>query len=160
MSRHQKPTIASNDVDMRRGVDYIGVSVNFVIHDGKGNVLLQKRSKNCRDEQGRWDVGGGSMEFGETLEEAVRREVKEELRAKALQIDFLKAYAVVRDNKGTKTHWVAFMHAVRVDPKQVTIGEPHKIDEIGWFNSKNLPSPLHSQFDKTFGTALELGFAI
>ena len=65
-------------MDIKRGVDYIGVTVNFIIHDGKGNVLLQKRSQNCRDEQGRWDIGGGALEFGEKLEDAVRREVKED----------------------------------------------------------------------------------
>lgn len=60
-----------NNDDLKRGVDFIGVTVPFVIHDGKKNFLLQKRSKNCRDEQGRWDVGGGSMEFGEEWNQVV-----------------------------------------------------------------------------------------
>jgi ADP-ribose pyrophosphatase YjhB (NUDIX family) len=63
---------------MKKGIDYIGVTVCFYCHDGKGNLLLQKRSHKCRDEQGMWDCGGGSMRFGETFEEAARREIKEE----------------------------------------------------------------------------------
>ena len=54
--------------DLKRGIDYIGVTVVFYCHDGAGRLLLHKRSVACRDEQGRWDVGGGSMEFGETFE--------------------------------------------------------------------------------------------
>lgn len=150
-------TVADEAMDFRRGVDYIGVTVNFVVHDGKGNILLQKRSANCRDEQGMWDVGGGALEFGERLEDAVRREVFEELNTEAKDVKFLKAYEALRDNNGVATHWMAFTHTVLVDPSSVSIGEPHKIDEIGWFNSTNLPSPLHSQFHQSYDTAFVLG---
>jgi len=132
-------------MDLKRGVDFIGVTVPFVVHDGKGRVLLQKRSKNCRDEHGRWDVGGGSMEFGENWEEAVRREVKEELGAEPLKVEFLHAFNALRDNNGTPTHWVALVHAVEVNPEEVKIIETDKIDEIGWFTMDSLPSPLHTQ---------------
>jgi ADP-ribose pyrophosphatase YjhB (NUDIX family) len=44
------------------------------------------RSKNCRDEQGCWDCGGGSMEFGETFEETVKREVEEEYGVVPIEI--------------------------------------------------------------------------
>lgn len=140
---------------MRRGVDFIGVTVNFLVHDGKGNVLLQKRSLNCRDEQGRWDIGGGALEFGERLADAVRREVKEELQTDAIEVKFLRSYEALRDNDGTPTHWMAFLHAVLVDPKKVKIGEPHKIDEIGWFRQDNLPEPMHSMFTYALESALE-----
>lgn len=133
-------------VDLKRGVDYIGVTVNFIIHDGKGRMLLQKRSQNCRDERGRWDIGGGALEFGERLEDAVKREIKEELCTEPLTVKFLSTYEALRDNDGIPTHWMAFVHAVQVNPKDVKIGEPHKIDEIGWFTTASLPKPLHSMF--------------
>jgi ADP-ribose pyrophosphatase YjhB (NUDIX family) len=46
----------------------------IVIHEGK--VLLIKRGKEPL--RGRWLVPGGTVELGETLEEAVVREVREE----------------------------------------------------------------------------------
>jgi ADP-ribose pyrophosphatase YjhB (NUDIX family) len=154
----QAPTkVASDKVDLKRGIDHIGVTVNFFIHDGKGKILLQKRSKNCRDEQGCWDIGGGAIEFGEELEEAVAREVQEELCAIPKKIEFVQVYDAHRDNNGTQTHWVAINFAVLVNPKNVKIGEPHKIDEIGWFTKDNLPSPLHSQFFKAFQSAIDKG---
>ena len=46
---------------MKKGEDYIGVSVVYFCHDGKGNFVMAKRSENCRDEIGNWDIGGGGL---------------------------------------------------------------------------------------------------
>lgn len=139
--------------ELKQGVDHIGVSVASIIHDGNGKILLMKRGQRARDEQGRWDVCGGAIEFGESIDEAIKREVSEELCTEAQEIDFLTAYDAHREHAGSKTHWIALVHAVKVDPKKVKNGEPHKIDEIGWFNSSSLPAPRHSQFDKSFAAA-------
>ena len=137
--------------DLKRGVDYIGVTVVFFCHDGEGNVLLQKRSMNCRDEQGRWDCGGGSMEFGEeSFESGVRREVLEELGVEPLAVKHMATTNVIRDNNGMPTHWVAVVHAVKIPREGLRIGEPDKIDEIGWFPADALPENLHSCWDRHF----------
>jgi 8-oxo-dGTP diphosphatase len=151
--------IASEHVDLRRGVDHIGISASFVVHDGKGKVLLQKRGLKCRDEQGKWDVGGGAIEFGESIDEAIRREIMEELCTEPVKIEFLTVYDAHRKlDDGTPTHWIAIIHAVQVDPSKVKIGEPHKIDELGWFTSKTLPSPRHSQIHKSLEVAIARGY--
>lgn len=43
---------------MTKGADYTGVAVVYYCHDGAGKFVMAKRSGNCRDEQGRWDIGG------------------------------------------------------------------------------------------------------
>jgi ADP-ribose pyrophosphatase YjhB (NUDIX family) len=144
-------------MNKKRGVDYIGVTVTFVVTDGKGNFLLQKRIQNTRDEKGRWDVGGGALEFGEEWDLAVKREVEEELGVKPEKIEFLKAFNALRKNGDIDTHWVALVHAVIVDPDKVRINEPDKIDEIGWFKLSNLPSPLHSKIHESLAAAKESG---
>lgn len=151
---------AATKIDLRRGVDHIGVSASFVIHDGKGRVLLHKRSKNCRDEHGTWDVGGGAIEFGESIEDAMRRELMEELCVQPVDMQFLTMYDAHREHLGIKTHWIVIIYAILVNSSQVRIGEPDKIDEIGWFTSQNLPSPLHSQFQKSFTAAKKSGIVI
>ncbi|MCA9341066.1 NUDIX domain-containing protein [Candidatus Saccharibacteria bacterium] len=142
---------------LRPGVDYVGISASFIIHDGQGRVLLQKRGPDARDENGKWDVGGGAIDFGESIDETVRREIKEELCTEPIDIQFLTIYDALREISGTTTHWIAIMHTVQVEPNSVRVGEPHKIDEIGWFTSDSLPSPLHSQFWKSYQIALDRG---
>jgi len=153
MNKPNQP-FANGKHDLKRGVDFIGVTCSFVCHDGKGNILLHKRSKNCRDEQGNWDNGGGAHEFGHNFEDTIKREIEEEYGAKAFNLQFVKVYDAHRKLKdGTPTHWVAVLYVAQVDPKQAKNNEPHKIDEIGWFSLDNLPSPLHSQAKHTFESA-------
>lgn len=130
--------------DLHKGVDFIGVTCVFYCHDGKGNLLMHKRSKNCRDEQGRWDPGAGSMEHGETFLETAKREIREEYCATPKNLQFWGASNVLRTNGKVPTHWIALLFTAEVDPKKVKIGEPEKMDELGWFSLKKLPRPLHS----------------
>lgn len=129
---------------MIRGVDHIGVGCAFICHDGAGNLLMHRRSARCRDEQGRWDFGAGSMEFGESFEETVRREVEEEYGARALELRQLCVRNSLREHEGARTHWVHVVFLVRVDPAEARNNEPEKIDEICWFRPDRLPDPLHS----------------
>ena len=131
--------------DQKKGVDFTGITVVFICHDGKGSILMAKRSKNCRDEQGNWDIGAGSLEFGHKIEDTLKREIKEEYSTDVLGHEFLGFRDVHRDNDGKKTHWVSLDFKVHVDRAQVQIGEPHKIDEIGWFAVDEFPTPQHSQ---------------
>ena len=131
---------------MKKGEDYIGVTVVYYCHDGNGNVVFLKRGNNCRDEQGRWDIGGGGLELGDTVEDTLRKEIKEEYCTDVLDYEFLGYRDVHRENNGKKTHWIALDFKVLVDRAKAKNGEPHKFDDMGWFTLKNLPSPVHSQF--------------
>jgi 8-oxo-dGTP diphosphatase len=136
--------------NLKKGEDFIGVSIVYFCHDGNGNVLMQKRGKNCRDEQGNWDIGGGALEFGEHVEEALKKEIKEEYCTDVLGFTFMGYRDVHRENNGKKTHWIALHFKVLVDREKAANGEPHKFDEIGWFKIGEYPTPLHSQLPRFF----------
>ncbi|MBP7804915.1 MAG: NUDIX domain-containing protein [Candidatus Pacebacteria bacterium] len=129
---------------MKRGIDYIGISVSYFCHDGKGNYVMSLRGKNCRDEHGTWDFGGGSVEFGDTIEETLKKEIKEEYGADIYRKKFLGHIETFREHEGEKMHWIHFHYLVQVHPEEVINGEPHKFDDIGWFRLDALPTPLHS----------------
>ena len=131
---------------MKKGEDYTGITVVYFCYDGKGNVLLSKRGKNSRDEQGTWDPGGGGVEFGDTIEHTLRKELVEEYCTDVLGYEFLGYRDVHREHNGKKTHWIALDFKVLIDREKVKNGEPHKLDAVEWFTLDNLPSPLHSQF--------------
>ena len=88
------------------------------------------------------------MEFGESFDDAVRREVMEEYGVKPKTVEHVGSKSVVRDNNGITTHWIMNVHFVHVDPKKVKNNDPKYIDEFGWFSLDALPSPLHSQLEK------------
>lgn len=129
----------------KKGIDYTGITIVYFCHDGKGNFVMAQRSSQARDEQGRWDVGAGGLEFDDTIENTLKKEIKEEYCTDVLDFEFLGYRDVHREHEGKKTHWVTFDFKVLVEPSLVRIGEPHKFDNIGWFTLENLPNPIHSQ---------------
>jgi 8-oxo-dGTP pyrophosphatase MutT (NUDIX family) len=131
---------------MEKGFDYVGVTICYFCHDGEGNFLMNLRSKNCRDEWNRWDIGARGLEFGDSVENTLRKEIKEEYCTDVLDFEFMGFRELHREHNGKKTHWIGLDYKVRVDRSKVANGEPHKFTDVQWFTLENLPSPTHSQF--------------
>lgn len=131
---------------MKKGIDYTGITVVYLCHDGQNNFLFNKRGENCRDEQNTWDCGRGGLEFCDTVENTLKKEIKEEYCTDVFDFEFLGYRDVHRENNRIKTHWIALDFKVLVEKEKVKNGEPHKFDEVKWFKLNNLPTPLHSQF--------------
>ena len=131
------------------GVDYPGVTVSFLCHDGEGNFVFNKRSVRCRDEHGRWDCGGGRLEWGDHVENRLRQEIKEEYGADVRMSEFLGYREAHRINpQGKPTHWISLDFLVWVDRTQVHNAEPAKFDAVEWFTLDALPQPQHSLLSK------------
>lgn len=132
---------------MKPGIDYTGITTVFYCHDGEGNFVMGKRKNTCRDERNRWDIGGGKLETGNTLEKNLRDEIKQEYCTDVLDYEFLGIREMFRrDEKGRDTHWIGFDYKVLIDKNKVSNGEPHKFHSVEWFTLDNLPDPVHSQF--------------
>ena len=63
-------------------------SVAAIIFNDRGQVLLHKR----RD-VGKWSIISGHVEFGESVEEAIVREIKEELDTPSLIVRLIGVYS-------------------------------------------------------------------
>ncbi|MDQ3099084.1 MAG: NUDIX domain-containing protein [bacterium] len=126
---------------MKKGIDYIGVAVGVTLFNEKGQIFLSKRGQEVKNEKGTWEGPGGSIDFGERMADAIRREMREEYD---IEIEIIKKFPA-EDHfiPAEKQHWVAttFWATLKAgqEPK---IMEPHKCDAIGWFDLENLPEPL------------------
>jgi 8-oxo-dGTP diphosphatase len=129
---------------MKKGIDYTAITVSYMCHDGQGNFLLNKRSNQCRDEHGCWDFGGGGLEFGESVEVSLKKELMEEYCVEPKSMEFLGYLDLFREHDGQKTHWLSLEFLVEIDRGKVKNGEPHKFEELGWFRLSDLPQPAHS----------------
>ena len=151
--------LTPEEIRKHKGVSFTGITTNFFCHDGKGHLLMAKRSQNTRDEQGTWEPGGGGLKHGQTIEDNLKREIWEEYAVKPKKIDFLGYYDAFRTSPdGLPTHWLAMCFVALADRSKVKINEPDMIDEIDWFTLDKLPSPLHSQwhvFMKKLGDKLK-----
>lgn len=122
---------------MKKGIDYIGVGVGAVIFDSDGRVFLAKRGREARNESGKWEFPGGGVEYGETLEQAIAREVREEY---GIEIDVLNLLDVVNHLiPEERQHWVSPTFLCRIASGTPFIREPHKCDDIGWFAIDEIP---------------------
>jgi ADP-ribose pyrophosphatase YjhB (NUDIX family) len=110
------------------------------VFDDDGRILLQKRSDFHV-----WGLPGGSIETGETLEQAVRREVKEETGYDVEVVRLVGAYSdpaqtTTRYPSGDVVHYVSLAFECRV------VGGVLRTDSestaVAWFDPAALPPDL------------------
>jgi mutator protein MutT len=103
-------------IGMKHPVPAVGA---IILKDDK--ILLVKRG--AEPGIGKWSIPGGSMEFGETMEEAVKREVKEET---GLDVEVGKLAGVldliVKSDKGIQFHYVLIDYFATAVPGEPVAG--------------------------------------
>lgn len=136
-----QPTHPQLTNELTPGVDYPGVSVGAIILNEDGQVLIAKRSQQTRNERGAWETPGGKVDFGETREEAIIREIKEELGVDIEIIDEICSTDQLL--KKEKQHWVPTMFLAKIiDGQTPSIQEPHKCEAIRWVDFDDLPKNM------------------
>jgi mutator protein MutT len=64
---------------------------NFIPINEKNEILLIKRADDD-SHGGLWSIPGGAIEKGETIEEGLEREVKEEINSKIINRNYFKSF--------------------------------------------------------------------
>lgn len=98
-----------------------------------GNVLLVHRAPWVRFFPDAWDLFGGHVNDGETLEEALRREAKEELGIEVLNCRWL---GQVVDPVEPATIHVYVVQDWEGEPTNMA---PEEHTELRWFSAPELP---------------------
>ncbi|MCI1010981.1 MAG: ADP-ribose pyrophosphatase [Pseudomonas sp. PGPPP4] len=107
-----------------------------IVHNGR--ILLIQRAKE--PEAGYWGLPGGKVDFLEEVEQAVIREISEEL---GIQLHGLTLLCVVDQiDSDEKVHWVAPVYKVSRYDGDPYLVEPDKHLAMGWFCKETLPALL------------------
>ena len=120
------------------GKDYIGVGCGAFILNENNELLLQQRKKS--PEAGYWSIPGGRLEMFETFEEAVKREIKEEVGVDIQVIDELGICDHII--KSEQKHWVSPSFLCKIIKGKPTIMEPDEHADLKWFSLEELPENI------------------
>jgi ADP-ribose pyrophosphatase YjhB (NUDIX family) len=116
--------------------------VAAIIQDDGGSILLQRRSDN-----GLWGLPGGSVEIGESVRDAIVREVREET---GLSVEVLRLVGVYSDPKfqivrypdGNVVHYISTLFACRI--LDGTLQTCDETLDLQFFDPMHLPEDLLS----------------
>ncbi len=112
----------------------------FVLRDKA--ILLGKR-KNCYGE-GSWGLPGGHLEYGETLIDCARRELKEELGIEAICLRPI----IITDNLNYRGQYVHISFLVKQFSGEIKCMEPELCSECLFFESEKLPPNIFGPHQK------------
>jgi len=116
------------------------VIATAVVRNSKGQFLLQKRKDiNIPDADGKWEIPGGKINFGEKPEDAAKREVLEETGC-VIKIVGLINYVqstVWRHKENYDIHVVVISYNARLESGDSKPLDP-KVTEVGWFTLEEI----------------------
>ncbi len=116
------------------------VGVGVVILNDKNEVLLGLRSASHGS--GEWSFPGGHMEFGETVFETARREIREETGLDIKEFELISVCDEMRYIRSDNKHYVNLGVLGRYNGGEVRNMEPEKCKEWRWFPLEELPENL------------------
>ncbi|MBI5621616.1 NUDIX domain-containing protein [Candidatus Falkowbacteria bacterium] len=107
-----------------------------LIMNEQGQVLLAKRQHE--PEQGKWDLPGGFLDYGEEAEAALKRELEEELNITAVKYELLDSEIgdYVFQGREFKTLNLFYL----VTEYQGTIVAKDDVASVYWFDKQNIPT--------------------
>ncbi|MBD3300133.1 MAG: NUDIX domain-containing protein [Candidatus Moranbacteria bacterium] len=102
-------------VDEKTGFHYYispKPTVNVLIVNDNQEILMTKRGIDPGKDN--WDLPGGFVDIGETLEEAVKREINEELRGEVKKIEYFGSFLNRYEYCGVNYHIVDVSFLVKL----------------------------------------------
>jgi 8-oxo-dGTP diphosphatase len=124
---------------------YPKVGIGVMIQNEKGQVLLGLR-KGAHG-AGEWNFPGGHLEFGETVLETAKREVKEEAGLDVDPIDLISVADEMRYIKSDDKHFLNIGVKASYNGGEPKVMEPEKCEKWQWFDLNDLPDKI---LDGTF----------
>ena len=129
--------------------------VHLHVFNTAGDIYLQKRPEWKDIQPGKWDTAvGGHMDYGETPEEALRREVREELGITDFTPEFIGKYVFdsKRERELVYMNRTIYDGPVRPSTEELDGGRFWTMAEIREAMGKDILTPnFESEFKRCFG---------
>lgn len=129
--------------------------VHLHVFNTAGDIYLQKRPEWKDIQPGKWDTAvGGHMDYGETPEEALRREVREELGITDFTPEFIGKYVFdsKRERELVYVNRTIYDGPVRPSTEELDGGRFWTMAEICEAMGKDILTPnFESEFKRCFG---------
>ena len=125
------------------------IGVGAVIEDGVGRVLLVKHiPERGGFWQGKWICPGGKLEFGETIEEGIKREVMEETQLAIELVSPLHPFdRIVRSNDRVSLHVIYIDYLARVTGGELKTGSD--VGQAIWVEKERISQIWEELHDDT-----------
>ena len=117
--------------------DHPYTGVDAIILNDKGEILLEKRASGMSSFPGYWCLPGGWMEWGERVEDAVKREVMEEIGVEVEVVKFVGKYFDTNTFPIKKYSRVALPHICKIISSAPKVNQIEEVEEIKWVNPKD-----------------------
>jgi len=100
----------------------------IIVRDIDRKVFLARRSLRKQYSPGEWEMVGGVMEDGETAEDCVAREIREELKCELASLKFFRSY------KFAEKEFHVFEVKLDSEPRP----NVQDFEEWGWFDENSI----------------------
>lgn len=128
--------------------------IHLHIFNDAGHLYLQKRSMNKDIQPGKWDTAvGGHIDYGETVEEALRREVREELGITDFTPQFITRYVFEStiEKELVNTFRTVYNGPFKPDTEELDGGRFWPVEEIKANLGKDVFTPnFEQEFKRLF----------
>jgi len=130
--------------------------VHMHVINSSGEIFLQHRPENKEVQPGKWDVSvGGHISYGESIEEALKRETKEEIGLTEFNARFIRRY--IWETEIEKEMVFTFIcqtdQNIQINNSELSGGRYWNLKEVEKLRRKGLLTP---NFEKELKTLLEL----
>ncbi|MFH0870847.1 MAG: NUDIX hydrolase [archaeon] len=130
------------------------VLVGGVVHND-GKILILRRLTTKRFFPGSWEIPGGKIDDGESPEEAVLREVKEETGLDAMIDKVFHTWSDIIERNNRKEHMIVINFILRLVKAQPVVLSEKEHSEFRWIERDDAIDKVTSQMSKTIKLAFE-----